>query len=291
MIWYVYETHCSVNSMIYVGVRKTSLADPEDDTSYLGSGVLLKQMIRSYGVNAFTKRIIRQFDNKHDAYELEKQIVTKEFLMQENVINKCVGGRGGYLEFIAKEKRWQIDKVKLANAIEKTASYRRGKTKRDDVGLLRMSKALSGRTKETHEYLLKMSEKLSGRTKETHDGLAIMAEKNKVTQARRTKETCSGRVRQSEKMIGALNVSARNNDTQRRILTNVLNNGNTALLKRYDKELQLNCLRDFSSGDERISVSTKYNMPLTTLQRLIKINVANGNPILTEEINKTSQSY
>lgn len=84
---HVYCIMNKINGKIYVGVHKGT-----DTANYLGSGRFITQAIKKHGKENFVKTIIAEFDNETDAYKLEGEIVTKEFL-KGNVYNMIEGGR------------------------------------------------------------------------------------------------------------------------------------------------------------------------------------------------------
>jgi hypothetical protein len=81
-----------VNNKIYVGVHKTQ--NLED--GYMGSGKVLKYAIEKHGLENFRKDILEFFSNTEDMYAREKEIVTEEFLLREDVYNLRRGGHGGF---------------------------------------------------------------------------------------------------------------------------------------------------------------------------------------------------
>lgn len=86
----VYLTTNLVNNKIYVGVHSTwNLND-----NYLGSGLSLKNAIRKYYKNNFTRIILYVCLTKDDAYEIEKQIVSLNFISNPNTYNQRLGGKG-----------------------------------------------------------------------------------------------------------------------------------------------------------------------------------------------------
>lgn len=98
MYYYLYQIRNVVNNKIYVGVHKTSnLQD-----GYMGSGKVIKRAIKKYGVENFEKIILYFFDSYDDALTKEKEIVTDEFLLREDVYNLRRGGSGGF-DFINKQ--------------------------------------------------------------------------------------------------------------------------------------------------------------------------------------------
>jgi hypothetical protein len=81
-----------VNNKIYVGVHKTS--DLND--GYMGSGKVIKDAINKYGIDNFKKDILEYFEDSESMYAREKEIVTDEFLLREDVYNLRRGGTGGF---------------------------------------------------------------------------------------------------------------------------------------------------------------------------------------------------
>lgn len=99
MFYYLYEIRNNINGKIYIGVHKTK--NLNDD--YMGSGKIIRDAITKYGINNFTKIIIEYFNNEIDMYNREKEIVTDEFLLREDVYNIRRGGTGGF-DFINKNE-------------------------------------------------------------------------------------------------------------------------------------------------------------------------------------------
>lgn len=104
----VYCTTCTANNKIYVGVHRTN---PDVFDGYIGNGVFINQpstyekdhtkfkhAVKKYGVNSFIRDTIQVFDNESDAYDLEFQIVNKDFLQRKDVYNMCLGGKLGLPE-------------------------------------------------------------------------------------------------------------------------------------------------------------------------------------------------
>jgi hypothetical protein len=92
MYYTVYKTSNLINGKFYVGTHKTK--DPNDD--YLGSGKLLRRAIEKYGVENFKKEILFCFDNPKDMFDKEREIVSEEFLSENNTYNLKIGGEGGW---------------------------------------------------------------------------------------------------------------------------------------------------------------------------------------------------
>jgi len=92
MFYYLYEVKNDVNGKIYIGVHKTS--DMND--GYMGSGSIIKRSIKKYGIDNFTKTVLETFNSEEEMFQREKEFVTDEFLMREDVYNLRRGGLGGF---------------------------------------------------------------------------------------------------------------------------------------------------------------------------------------------------
>lgn len=103
----VYCTTNIINKYIYIGVH---LCKSEKFDGYIGCGVNINQpssynhpktafqyAVQKYGPKNFKRITIKEFDNEEDAYILESEIVTKEFIARTDVYNQVIGGHGGDL--------------------------------------------------------------------------------------------------------------------------------------------------------------------------------------------------
>ena len=92
MFYYLYQITNLVNNKIYVGVHKTKNLND----GYMGSGKVIKDAIAKHGIDNFKKDILEYFDNSDAMYAREKEVVTDDFLLREDVYNLRRGGDGGF---------------------------------------------------------------------------------------------------------------------------------------------------------------------------------------------------
>jgi hypothetical protein len=142
MKYTIYKTTNKINNKIYIGKHQTT--NINDD--YFGSGKLLKQAVKKYGKNNFTKEIIHVYDTEEEMNQKEKELVTESFIKRKDTYNLCVGGNGGndgfsYINknFWTKEKRlehntkaWAIGRQKVSkNQLKEYAT--KGARKRNSL--------------------------------------------------------------------------------------------------------------------------------------------------------------
>lgn len=87
----VYKVINDFDSRYYIGVRKT---DNDESDSYLGSGVIIKRMVKKYGKEHFSRITLFEYNCSEDAFNKEKELL-QEALLDENCINIASGGQGG----------------------------------------------------------------------------------------------------------------------------------------------------------------------------------------------------
>ena len=92
MFYTIYKITNNINKKTYIGKHQTKNLDD----GYMGSGKLIRNAIKKYGVENFTKEILHVFDNEHDMDNKEKELVNEEFVKSSSNYNICEGGKGGF---------------------------------------------------------------------------------------------------------------------------------------------------------------------------------------------------
>lgn len=101
MIGYIYKTTNLINDKVYIGKHEI----PYYDSTYIGSGKLLKQAIKKYGKKAFLNEVLYEAETLEELNQAEKYYISfYKTLLQENCYNLAEGGTGGNaLRFISEE--------------------------------------------------------------------------------------------------------------------------------------------------------------------------------------------
>jgi hypothetical protein len=94
MFYLVYKITNTINNKIYIGCHKTK----DKNDNYFGSGKYLKNAIKKYGIENFTKDIIFEASSAEEMFEKEKELVE----IGPNSYNLKSGGFGGF-DFINKK--------------------------------------------------------------------------------------------------------------------------------------------------------------------------------------------
>lgn len=86
---YFYKITNTLNNHFYYGVHNT---DNLED-GYMGSGTKLHVAYEKYGIENFTKEILKFFDTAEEAFEYEAEVVNEELVKSHECYNIQGGGR------------------------------------------------------------------------------------------------------------------------------------------------------------------------------------------------------
>lgn len=167
--YYLYEIKNNLNNHVYVGVHQTSNLND----GYMGSGKILRNAIKKYGIENFTKTILETFDNENQMYSKEAEIVCEEFISRNDTYNITIGGLGGFSYIntnklndrsgfvFSEEQKKNVSRGKLANPSEKSrmiASKTAKKYLHTDKVHKKMANSLRGKPKsEEHKLKIKLA--------------------------------------------------------------------------------------------------------------------------------------
>lgn len=87
---YVYRITHIPTGRFYIGIR--SFIGYSCDDNYMGSGVIIKNMLKSHPIDEFNKEIISEFTDRISASKLEADIVNLELLQNPLCLNLKLGG-------------------------------------------------------------------------------------------------------------------------------------------------------------------------------------------------------
>ncbi len=143
---YVYRIKNLVNNKEYVGKRSCNCLIIDD--KYMGSGVLIKQAIKKYGSDKFSKEILKQFSHAEDAYRYEGEIVSLEYVSRLDTYNLVEGGRGVVGLIHSEKTRKLMSEVKKGKKqsrahVESRAEAHRGRKNTETTRKLMSESALS----------------------------------------------------------------------------------------------------------------------------------------------------
>ena len=87
---YFYKITNNLNDHYYYGIHST---DNLDD-GYMGSGTRLRYAYEKYGIENFTKEILKFFETREEAAKHEADVVNEVLIKDENCYNISLGGDG-----------------------------------------------------------------------------------------------------------------------------------------------------------------------------------------------------
>ena len=90
---YFYKITNNINGDFYYGFHTTNNLDD----GYMGSGVALHEAYKQFGIENFTKEIIKYFNTRKEAYEYEAMILTPEVINNPHCLNLKTGGLNDFI--------------------------------------------------------------------------------------------------------------------------------------------------------------------------------------------------
>lgn len=87
---YFYKITNNINNHFYYGVHATNNLND----GYMGSGKRLHYAYKKYGMENFTKEILKFFDTTADAYKYEAEVVNEQLIKNPDCYNIKCGGEG-----------------------------------------------------------------------------------------------------------------------------------------------------------------------------------------------------
>ena len=156
MKYIIYKVTNNINKRYYIGQHRTK----NINDNYMGSGKIVKEAIKKYGKENFTKEILYVFDNFEEMNNKEREIVTEEFINKSETYNIELGGNNAPL---IEETKRKISKAlkgrKLADNHKKNIALKQGIYKRTEKHRDEISERLKGKkmSEETKKKISKNS--------------------------------------------------------------------------------------------------------------------------------------
>lgn len=85
---YFYKITNNIDGKFYYGIHSTN----NIDDGYMGSGSRLNHAYKKYGIQNFTKKILKFFDTRKECVEYEAEMVTEELVHNQKCYNVSCGG-------------------------------------------------------------------------------------------------------------------------------------------------------------------------------------------------------
>lgn len=80
---YFYKITNNINNRFYYGIHSTNNLDD----GYMGSGLRLNYAFKKYGMENFTKEILKFFDTREECAKYEAEVVNKNLINDPNCYN------------------------------------------------------------------------------------------------------------------------------------------------------------------------------------------------------------
>lgn len=114
---YIYMIINKVNNKKYIGKRKWSCINTISEDKYMGSGIVLKQAIKKYGIDNFEKTILCLCDTEEELNSKEIEfILSYNATESDEFYNIHAGGSGGNTRAGYSEEQMDAFKLKMKTA-------------------------------------------------------------------------------------------------------------------------------------------------------------------------------
>lgn len=105
---YFYKITNNLNGNFYYGIHSTN----NIDDGYMGSGLKLKRAFKKYGIENFSKEIIKFFATREELADYEADVVTEILVNDKNCYNTSLGGeqltvKGTFSVYNKEENIWE----------------------------------------------------------------------------------------------------------------------------------------------------------------------------------------
>ena len=105
---YFYKITNNLNGNFYYGIHSTN----NIDDGYMGRGLKLKRAFKKYGIENFSKEILKFFDTREELADYEADVVTEILVNDKNCYNTSLGGeqltvKGTFSVYNKEENIWE----------------------------------------------------------------------------------------------------------------------------------------------------------------------------------------
>lgn len=152
MKYIVYQITNTITGKIYIGAHSTT----DIDDGYMSSSVVVRDAIKKYGIDNFSKTVLSYHNSEQEMYSEESTIVNESFVARSDTYNLKPGGYGGWTH-INDGSQNHIDRCKEAG--------RRARKKLNEGLATGKYKQPGSRSQENMEKLCKLSQTRTAKAK------------------------------------------------------------------------------------------------------------------------------
>lgn len=198
MYGYIYITTNLINDKKYIGQRKWDDEENISEDDYMGSGIILKQAIKKYGITNFNKKILQICYSKEELGSMEQKYIEEYNAVYSNeYYNIHEGGFGGNTRAGYNEEEMEAFKLKMKTARKDYTHSLETRKKISEAGLKRpnhmklpkyrkmFSKMFKGENNPMYGH--KMSDEQKQVLKNSHNGFFAYNKDKEVSSEQRQK--------------------------------------------------------------------------------------------------------